>query len=617
MAKGQNVERFVETDIQIVSQEGHHAPSYVAEGQFNEISGSQKVSQEGHHAPSYVADGQHNRLSQSEPQQVSQEGHHAPSYVADGQYGSLSQEILVTSYRNPSNTELVQPTQVLNVEAEVFVQRDYDRLHQGQVSVSLQEDYVEVQRALDGDVGEQDLLLMESWSSGTASGSRPVKEDKNTRVIPEVCLPFNGVDDIPCMLGIAPKQVQKVGKLLDTQVILPKGVFIDKILPDPSHQLEPNKVFTPDYFVALHNLVSAPGYRGDGTPYGPNTPNHLGARISLPHTKLKIDRWRHHLIGYEHAELTQHLEYGFLLGLDESSKLECQSRNHGSAYMWYDWVDKFVAAEVTEGGMAGPYNLAPWWNVTVSPLMTAHKKPVARRCCMDASFGDNSLNNATPGDKYLGQPIQFTYPKIEDYRQMVLKAGRGCWMWKRDLSRFFLQLPLDPVEYIKVGLIWRVMFFFFIGLAFGLRHSGLNGQRTTDAVSWILRQLGLETEEEQEYQVCNYVDDFGGVESSEERATEAYTTMEWLLGDLGLQESKKKAVPPSTKIVFLGVQFDSLAMEMSVPPEKITEVKAEIGRWVRKTKITKKELQSLLGKLFWVASTVKYSSLSWAGCWSC
>ena len=92
-------------------------------------------------------------------------------------------------------------------------------------------------------------------------------------------------------------------------------------------------------------------------------------------------------------------------------------------------------------------------------------------------------------------------------------------MWKRDLSRFFLQLPLDPVEYIKVGLIWRVMFFFFIGLAFGLRHSGLNGQRTTDAVSWIVRQLGLETVEEQEYQVCNYVDDFGGVESSEERAT--------------------------------------------------------------------------------------------------
>ena len=46
---------------------------------------------------------------------------------------------------------------------------------------------------------------------------------------------------------------------------------------------------------------------------------------------------------------------------------------------------------------------------------------------------------------------------------------------------------------------------------------------------------------------------------------------------------------------------------MTVPPEKITEIRAEIGKWVRKTTITKRELQSLLGKLFWVAKVVKYA----------
>ena len=48
-------------------------------------------------------------------------------------------------------------------------------------------------------------------------------------------------------------------------------------------------------------------------------------------------------------------------------------------------------------------------------------------------------------------------------------------------------------------------------------------------------------------------------------------------------------------------------MTMSVPPEKLTEVKAEIRNWLRRTSITKKELQSLLGKLFWVAKCVKYA----------
>ena len=37
------------------------------------------------------------------------------------------------------------------------------------------------------------------------------------------------------------------------------------------------------------------------------------------------------------------------------------------------------------------------------------------------------------------------------------------------------------------------------------------------------------------------------------------------------------------------------------------EIKAEIGKWVRRTTITKRELQSLLGKLFWVAKVVKYA----------
>jgi hypothetical protein len=92
-----------------------------------------------------------------------------------------------------------------------------------------------------------------------------------------------------------------------------------------------------------------------------------------------------------------------------------------------------------------------------------------------------------------------------------------------------------------------------------------------------------------------------------EKAKAAFEKLGWLLFDLGLGESIKKAVPPTTQITYLGVQFDSIQMTMSVPPEKITEIKAEIGAWARRTTIHKKELQSLLGKLFWVAKVTKYA----------
>ena len=80
-----------------------------------------------------------------------------------------------------------------------------------------------------------------------------------------------------------------------------------------------------------------------------------------------------------------------------------------------------------------------------------------------------------------------------------------------------------------------------------------------------------------------------------------------LFKDLGLAESPSKAHPSSRKMVYLGVHFDTEKMEMSVPTEKLAELKAEIDMWARKTTITRKNLQSLLGRLFWVAKVVKFS----------
>ena len=280
----------------------------------------------------------------------------------------------------------------------------------------------------------------------------------------------------------------------------------------------------------------------------------------MPHIKLKIDRWRFHLIGYEDAEISQHLEYGFPLGLSPLPDLESSTSNHGSSYMWYDHVDKFICTEIVEGGVSGPFRKAPWWNTVISPLMTAHKKVKSRRTVFDANFGDRSLNKSTPSDQYMGLRCEYIFSKIQDYKEMILTCGPGCLMWKRDLSRFFLQLPLDPTEYHRVGIVWRGLFFFFLGLAFGLRHSGLQGQKVTDAVSWILRRLGLEVGEGRPYNVCNYSDNLGGVEKTKERALAAYNKLSWLLADLGLDESVKKAEPPTTCITYFGVQFDSMKM---------------------------------------------------------
>ena len=98
----------------------------------------------------------------------------------------------------------------------------------------------------------------------------------------------------------------------------------------------------------------------------------------------------------------------------------------------------------------------------ISPIMTAPKNPSSRRPLFDASFGDYSLNENTPQKYYLGGPYTFKFPTVLNFAELVTQQGRGCLMYKRDLSRWFLQLPVDPAEYDKLGFIWRGKFWLWI-----------------------------------------------------------------------------------------------------------------------------------------------------------
>ena len=421
----------------------------------------------------------------------------------------------------------------------------------------------------------------------------------------EPVLPFADIEDCALHTAKPAKPSVKPALLLNTCFVLPGNkIFTDKVLPQAKVTLAANDNFPVEYFTALHNLVAAAG-----PTYPAYTPNFRGARIPLQHTRLNIQGWRHHLVGYEEAEIVQFLEFGFPLGLSEHPPptLVSSLRNHGSSYQYFTYIDEFLDTGLDRRELAGPCNVPPFDSVHVSPLMTATKKPDSRRAVFDATFGDLSMNNGTPSDLYLGQPFTYAYPKIEDFKRLVLECGRGSYIWKRDLSRFYLQIPLDPCEYPLVCCIWRKKLFFFCSLMFGLKHSGLQGQKVTTAVTWAHRRLGLETDSQTMYRSLNYSDDIGGGETTLERATSSFEALNTLFSDLGLVESKSKAHPPSTSMPYLGIQFDTIAMRMSIPPEKIAEVREELAVWERKTTANKKSLQQLLGKLFWVSRCVKYS----------
>ena len=373
--------------------------------------------------------------------------------------------------------------------------------------------------------------------------------------------------------------------------------FMDRMLPPTGCKFVEHPVFNRAYFLDLHRAVKL---------YDTN--NYRGARIPLKHNNIKVDNFRAYLTkySYPHLHILQFVEFGFPLGLWSDAYLEPATRNHSSAYSYYTFLDKFVETELSELGMTGPFAASPWENVMISPMMTSHKKPNSRRPVFDASFGLYSLNKNTPEKCYHDTEYEFHFPKIDNFADIIASLGAGCYLWKLDLSRYFLQLKVDPLEYDKLGFIWREKLFIFTSFVWGCRHAGYAGQWLTSAVTYIHSHMGLD-KTFQLFNTLNYADDFAGCELELSRAESSFTTLGRLLFDIGLTESKSKASPPATTMTYLGVSFNTVDMCMYVDKDKVTELKTELAKWSRKTVAKKCELQSILGKLLWVSKTVRFS----------
>ena len=57
---------------------------------------------------------------------------------------------------------------------------------------------------------------------------------------------------------------------------------------------------------------------------------------------------------------------------------------------------------------------------------------------------------------------------------------------------------------------------------------------------------------------------------------QAYTALTELLNKLRVDISEEKLVPPTTRLEFLGITFDSDTMTMEISQEKLKEIKLEL-----------------------------------------
>ena len=217
-------------------------------------------------------------------------------------------------------------------------------------------------------------------------------------------------------------------------------------------------------------------------------PNFEGAKITLP---SNLVFWETIIHTDEDARTVKFLRYGFPAGY-EGPVPTPSSGNHVSAINHCIDVAVYVNKELSEESMLRPFDKPPFmlWCQT-NPLLTWPKKDsVNCRVIMDLCWAlppSRSINGSTPRDTFFGQSRKIHLPSAHNLSCLIHHAGKGAYLYSKDVAHAYRQLPLNPADWPLVCFQFEGRFFNDVSLPFGLRWATSHCQ---DFTSLITRELG-------------------------------------------------------------------------------------------------------------------------------
>ena len=327
-------------------------------------------------------------------------------------------------------------------------------------------------------------------------------------------------------------------------------------------------------------------------------PNYLKAKIPLP-SGLVISEWESLLINYHDNELVAFLNYGWPVDYTYNRIPTPTLHNHKEKQDYALHIKKYITTELHHNALLGPfYNFPfkPWCQF--SPIMTRKKKhSCERRIIVDLSHPKGkSVNAGIKKGYYLGKELTYTLPGINNIITKLKYNTTNKYLWTIDLERAYRQLRTDPLSVPLLGISFNDKMYLDIAPPFGCRTSSMACARTTNAVVYLLNNMG--------HDVICYLDDFIGVEDTYDKACVSYHDAMLLLNKLGLAVSNKKCIPPTQKLTWLGYSIDAKNNIIKIPEDKITEVIEECKLWSIGSKVTRKYIQHVAGKLNFISKCV-------------
>ena len=327
----------------------------------------------------------------------------------------------------------------------------------------------------------------------------------------------------------------------------------------------------------------------------PVVPTRLPPCMEEVHCPLPWHEWDRCLATHPDQRFRRYisdgLRYGFRVGFDYHHDCRKSLRNMSSAMDQPQVIRDYLAKECSEGRVLGPLDPLTLPQVHISRFGVIPKGDSGKwRLIVDMSSPEGHSVN----DGIRDSLCSLSYVSVSDAARGVVDKGRGALMAKVDVKSAYRQVPIHPDDRWLMGMLWEGSLYVDTALPFGLRSAPKIFTAVADAVEWIVKQEGVQF-------IIHYLDDYLviGAPASPE-CTDALTTPHhppWVFDRLGLPVAQDKREGPGRILTFLGFELDSSALEIRLPPAKLAELQRLITTWVGRKSCSKKELESLIGKL--------------------
>ena len=320
----------------------------------------------------------------------------------------------------------------------------------------------------------------------------------------------------------------------------------------------------------------------------------LPSAITRITTPLNYEAWELCLSTHPDKQLVNYIldgiTHGFRIGFNYAAhRCTPATNNLPSAEAHPEVVQKSIDTEVGKGRLLGPFDPREYPQVQISSLGVIPKKHTKNkwRMILDLSHPENtSVNDG------INKPLcSLSYMKVDDVVQEIVTKGQGTLIAKLDIESAFRNVPVHPQDRLLLGMLWKGALYIDAVLPFGLRSAPKIFNTIADAAQYIAIQKGVSYLE-------HFLDDF--ITLGAPRSQECATNLEILANTckiLRLPVAPNKKEGPATTLVFLGIELDTVNMQLRLPAEKLQRLKLTASNWLQRKFCKKKDLESLIGLL--------------------